>query len=181
MALNFLRFGSVFDFGYYFMFTPPELLDRLLEHGQLSLAFLSENLRWVVFEPPMALRNSEGSLVFPFFVSNPYGMGLFFVTPAFLAILASLHPRNLARGRTIVTWLSLVLICLPGLLYFNTGWVQWGGRFLLDAWPLFLLLTAWGLEHTPKRLVYFLVALSCLSNLWAVLLTVLRIWPGCCE
>ena len=98
-----------------------------------------------------------------------------------VAILASLHPRHLTRGRTIVTWLSLVLICLPGLLYFNTGWVQWGGRFLLDAWPLFLLLTAWGFEHAPKRLVFVLVALSCVSNVWAVLLTVLRIWPGCCE
>ncbi|RLE17137.1 MAG: hypothetical protein DRJ50_14425, partial [Actinobacteria bacterium] len=180
LVLNHLRFGSVFDFGYFYMFTPPELLHRLLEHGQLSLVYLGKNIQYLVCEPPMSIRNGDGALVFPYFASNPYGMGLFFVTPAFLAIFVNLHPRCLTRSRTIVTWLSLFLICLPGLLYFNTGWVQWGGRFLLDAWPLFLMLTAWGLERAPMRLVFALVALSCLSNFWAVLLSVLRIWPGCC-
>lgn len=181
LLLNDLRFGSALDFGYAYMLTPPDILARMVQHGQMSLIFLAENFRYLIVQPPLVIRDpASGDAVFPFLASDPFGMGIFFVTPAFLALAATLHPRLLKQPLVGATWISLILVCLPGLLYFNTGWVQWGGRFLLDAWPLFLLLAATGLEHLPRPIVLVLITASVISNLWAVILTVSGVWPRCC-
>jgi hypothetical protein len=181
LALNEMRFGSPFEFGYRFMIVPPELRARLLEYGPISIAHLARNLHYVVLGIPQTVRDAAAEPVFPLLVSDPHGMGLFFVTPAFvaafLAVTATDRRRRILLG---LTWVSLVLTCLPGLLYYNTGWVQWGGRFLLDGWPMWLVLTALGLRRMPRTLAWVLVVLSVLSNAWATLLTTTGIWPACC-
>jgi hypothetical protein len=174
LALNQLRFGSPFDFGYAAMITPPQLAERIAEHGQFSLDYLGRNLRYLFVEPPRLLAR------FPFAVSDPQGMGVLFVTTAFVAVLAAIGGAA-GRGRRLVlaAWVSLIAVTVPALTYFNTGWVQWGGRFLLDGWPLWLLLTAIGLQRLGRRLAVALVLLSVASNLWAVVATLSRAWPGC--
>jgi hypothetical protein len=172
LVLNQLRFASPLDFGYAAMITPPELSQRLAEHGQLSVAFLGDNLRYLLWEPPRLLPR------FPFIVSDPHGMGVLFVTPAFVAVLAAIG--GVGRRRLVIaTWVSLIGVTVPALLYFNTGWVQWGGRFLLDGWPLWLLLAGMGLQRLDRRIGVALVVLSVASNLWAVVATLSRAWPGC--
>jgi len=173
LALNQLRFASPFDFGYAAMITPPELAQRLAEHGQLSVAFLGDNLRYLLWQPPRLLPR------FPFIVSDPHGMGVLFVTPAFVAVLAAIGGAGRGRGLLAAAWVSLIAVTVPALLYFNTGWVQWGGRFLLDGWPVWLLLAGIGLQRLDRRIAVALVALSVASNLWAVVATLSRAWPGC--
>ncbi len=183
LLLNHLRFGTPLQFGYRYMIVPPFLRERLLEHGQFSLAHLARNLQYVILELPMVVRDAAGDIVFPWLASNPQGMGVLFVTPAFVAVLAAL-PNKSGGRRTfllLAAWLSLILTCLPGLFYYNTGWVQWGGRFLVDAWPMWLLLAATGLRRFPTRVALALIVLSVVSNSWAAILTVLRVWPGCCQ
>jgi hypothetical protein len=182
LALNYLRFGSVWDFGYRFMIVPPFLRERLLEHGQLSWHYLARNLHAVLWNPPVVVRTESGTSVFPFFASDPVGMGVLWVTPAFLALALAVSAKG-RTGRVLLgtCWASLVLSCLPGLLYYNTGWVQWGGRFLLDAWPMWLLLASVGLSRIPRVVVWCLVAASVLSCSWAVVATTTGAWPGCCS
>ncbi len=182
LALNALRFGSLTEFGYRFMLVPPFLRERLLEHGQVSWAYLGRNLHFVGWQWPIAVRDAAGDLVFPILASDPRGMGLIWVTPAFIALLAAWWARGRQEGRLLVAaWVSLVLCCLPGLLYYSTGWVQWGGRFLMDAWPIWLMLAAVGLRRLPPALSMVLIVLSVISNLWAALLVAMRVWPGCCS
>jgi len=182
LLLNQLRFGSPFLFGYHAMLVPPFLRQRLAEHGQLSLAYLAHNASWVLIHPPELLKTVEGALRFPFLVSDPRGMGLLFVTPAYLALGASLRFSD-SKGRLIrvLSWISLLLCCLPGLLYYNTGWVQWGGRFLLDAWPMFILLTGLGLARMSRRWVWTLVLASMIATGWGAILIATGVWPGCCS
>ncbi len=181
LGLNLLRFGALGDFGYRFMIVPPFLRERLLENGQLSLAHLGRNLAAVFLQPPMMIRDEIGSFVFPFFASDPKGMALLFVTPAFVAVLLAVTISGRERKLLLaITWATLILTCLPGLLYYNTGWVQWGGRFLVDAWPMWLLLAVIGLHRMPKRLAWALITLSIISNGWGALLVAIRSWPGCC-
>jgi hypothetical protein len=177
LAINRLRFGSALEFGYRFMLTPPELRQAIEEHGPLSLAFLTRNLKTFVLQPPILSVNESGAWSFPFLVSDPQGMGLVFVTPAALGILLALGGSWRGRGLIAACWLSLVMVTAPSLLYFNTGWVQWGARYLLDAWPLWLMLTALGLGRIRGRTAWALVALSVASNLWAVILTTSGWWP----
>lgn len=181
MAFNAARFGSVLDFGYRFMLVPPFLRERLLEHGQISWAYLGRNLHWVGWQWPTIIRDSAGDLVFPFVAADPHGMGLIWVTPAFLALLAAFWARGRHENRLLLSaWVSLVLCCLPGLLYYNTGWVQWGGRFLMDAWPMWILLAGVGLRRIPPAVAHLLIVVSVVSNGWAALLVALGVWPGCC-
>lgn len=177
LTLNDLRFGSVLEFGYRFMLTPPQLRSALAEHGPLSLAFLSRNLRYLFVQPPMAVRDAAGDWTFPYLASDPMGMGILFATPAFIAVL--LAAGGSWRGRRLVAscWLALGLITIPSLVYFNTGWVQWGARYLLDAWPMWLMLAALGLGRMKRGTAWLLVAASVASNLWAALLTTFGWWP----
>ncbi len=182
LAFNWLRFGSLTDFGYRFMLVPPFLRERLLEHGQISLAHLGRNLHFVIWQWPVTIIDAGGKWIFPFLASDPRGMGLIWVTPAFLTVLVALWARGRHERRLLLaTWVSLILCCLPGLLYYNTGWVQWGGRFLMDAWPIWLLLAAVGLRRLPPLLSMLLIIVSVISNLWAAVLVALRVWPSCCS
>jgi len=182
LLLNQLRFGSPFRFGYHAMLVPPFLRQRLAEHGQLSWAWLPGNVSWILLHPPVMAEHLFGSLDFP--VSDPHGMGIFFVTPAFLALFFAFRPGIRAVGAgfpLFLAWVSLVLCCLPGLVYYNTGWVQWGGRFLLDGWPIFLILAGLGLSRVKEAIVIVLITLSVVSNAWGVLLAMLGLWPACCS
>jgi hypothetical protein len=179
LAVNYARFGSPFDFGYRYQLTPPELRERIEAHGTLSLAHVPRNVRYNVLQPPVVVRDPEsGSPTFPFLVSDPHGMGAIFVTPAFLMILFTVHRRWRARGLVLACWVSLVLVLTPSMLFFNTRWVQWGGRYLVDAWPLLMILTALGMHRVNPRLSALLIMLSLASNVWATLLTVGGWWPA---
>jgi hypothetical protein len=66
-------------------------------------------------------------------------------------------------------WLSIALVQIPSLLYFNTGSYQFGYRFALDWLPLGLLPVALG---TGGRLRWWgkaLIGASVLMHLWGVL------------
>jgi hypothetical protein len=65
-------------------------------------------------------------------------------------------------------WLSIALVLLPSLLYFNTGSYQFGYRFALDWLPLGLLLVA---LETGDKLRWWgkaLIVVSVLMHLWGV-------------
>jgi hypothetical protein len=66
---------------------------------------------------------------------------------------------------------------LPSLLYFNTGWVQWGARYLVDGWPLWLMLAGLGLHRVRRPVAAGLIWLSVISNLWAAGLAATGWWP----
>jgi len=67
-------------------------------------------------------------------------------------------------------WLSIALVQLPSLLYFNTGSYQFGYRFALDWMPLGVLLVALGAgERSHWWWGKALIILSALMHLWGVL------------
>ena len=177
LVLNALRFGSPLEFGYRLMLTPPELREALTTWGPFNPVFLTTNLRFLLLQPPVAVTDAAGAWTFPFLTSDPHGMGVLFVTPAFVGVVLGLGRSWRSRGLLAACWLSLILITVPSLFYFNTGWVQWGGRYLLDAWPMWLMLAALGLGRINRRLALALVALSVISNVWAAALTAGGWWP----
>jgi hypothetical protein len=72
-----------------------------------------------------------------------HGMSLFVTTPLFLLLL---WPRQTPRLHRAL-WLTVAAVALPGFLYQNDGYFQFGFRFSLDYTPyLFALL---GLGGVP--------------------------------
>ena len=61
----------------------------------------------------------------------------------------------------------MALVSVPLLLYYNTGWVQFGYRFSLDLLPLAFVLLATGLKRITT-LVKAAIVLAWLINLWGV-------------
>jgi hypothetical protein len=71
---------------------------------------------------------------------HPDGMSLLVTTPLFALLL---WPR--ARPRLhLPLWLTVAATALPGFLYQNTGYVQFGYRFSLDYTPYLFMLLAVG-------------------------------------
>jgi hypothetical protein len=184
---NQVRFGSSSDFGYYKMHIAAQLAPRLRAHGQFSRAFLPDNLKALFLDPPLVghfsvpawLHLAGGpsglSRMFttavrggpPFPVTfDPWGTGLWAVSPVLLFALRL--PRRADVPLWLAAWLSAIVVAIPDLLYYNTGWSQYGYRFLLDFAPFLLLLLALSLRRplTPMARVVFgvLLTISIISN-----------------
>jgi hypothetical protein len=91
-------------------------------------------------------------------------MSLFVTTPLFALLL---WPR--ARPRLhLALWLTAAATALPGFLYQNTGYVQFGYRFSLDYTPYLFLLLALG--GRPMRGGFAALALTGVAvNTWGAL------------
>jgi hypothetical protein len=165
-AYNWARFGSPLEFGYRWMNSPGPLLERQATWGQFSLYFLRENLYTLLIRPPLVSLS-------PLHVEpDPWGMGLLFTCPALLLALGRTwrSAPTMARRASLRLglWLSIALVQIPSLLYFNTGSYQFGYRFALDWLPLGVMLAAMG---TGGRLRWWdkaLVVIGVLMHLWGV-------------
>jgi hypothetical protein len=159
LLYNLVRFGSLFDFGYTSMNVDPLVHHDLLTYGQFNLHFIPTNLRYLLLEPPRVIKT------FPYITFNPIGTGILWTTPAFVCVGFAFrlrHSRQLA--------LSLLVACLLPmcalLMYFNTGWYQFGYRFIMDVLPFLLLLTILGMRKKLGWPEMLLIGASVLINVW---------------
>jgi len=168
LGQNALRFGSPLDFGYFAMRIAPRLAPDRARYGLFSLHFLPRNLAAFLITPPII--GPIGPAVWLILSGNPFaflgqlhlpelsllglafplrfdpeGTGLWAVSPALLFALR--WPRARDTLLAAASWASTILVALPDLLYYNTGWYQYGYRFSLDFTPFLLILTALGLRR----------------------------------
>jgi len=152
---NFVRFGSPADFGHRFLYNNRVNAD-IDAHGLFSLAYLPRNLQAAFLKLP------EVHLQ-PFRLTyDPHGLSLFLTMP-FLVLL--LVPRARPRLHWPL-WLTVAATALPGFLYQNTGYMQFGFRFSLDWTPYLVLLLAIGGWSFRAAGVQLLLGLGFLVNFW---------------
>jgi hypothetical protein len=153
--MNLSRFGSPFDFGHSHLWhnRVNAEVDRF---GLFSLHYLPRNLQAALLLLPGW---RDGVLRY-----NPFGMSLFVTTPLFLLLFAPRRRAALAPA----LWVTAVSVALPGFLYMNTGYVQFGYRFSVDFTPyLFVLLAVGG---RPMRAGFFALGLAGVAvNAWGAL------------
>ena len=154
-AANQARFGSPFDFGHAHLWNNRVNAD-VGRFGLFSWHYLSRNLRSAFLLLP-AWR--DGRLLY-----DPDGMSLLVTTPLFAVLL---FPRR-HSPLTPALWAAAAAVALPGFLYMNTGYVQFGYRFSVDWTPYLVLLVAAG--GRPMRLGFWLLALAGVAvNAWGAL------------
>lgn len=123
---NFIRFGSVFEFGHNYL---PEFTRS--ETGQFSLGYVMNNLRNILRMPTI----ENGALSFPsfngfaFFIANPI-----FVL-AFYRLIYSLIKRQITAGDWIMLSMCGVEFYLL-LMHGSFGGWQFGTRYLCDMVPV---------------------------------------------
>jgi hypothetical protein len=157
LVYNKLRFDSFLDFGYSNMSVNQALAANLHTYGQFNIHFLGTDLRYMLFEPFFLSRH------FPFLSFNPQGTGIFFTMPVLIFAFFAFRERK-SRPLAVGLALACLLTMMPLLLYFNTGWVQFGARFSLDFLPLALLLAILGMHAELKYWEYILIAVSIIIN-----------------
>jgi len=159
LLYNYARFGSLFDFGYSTMNINRLVSRGLHTYGQFSSHFLSINLHYMLVQPPILLR------MFPYVTFNPFGTGLFWTMPALLFMLLAFRRRRQFWLATAL-FAACVVPIIWVLMYFNTGWYQFGYRFVLDFLPFLFLLALLGMSSTPTWREKVLITLCVLINVW---------------
>ena len=165
MALNYARFGSVFEFGHNYL---PEFTSS--EHGQFSTVYLWNNLK-NLFLRPVSFRDGRLSFSyfdgFMFYVANPMFLILF------IRILSERIGRNKAatgterfsftRAVLVIAMLAeLILLCLHKTL---GGW-QFGARYTVDMLPMALAYMLSRGEWRIKPYEYALMAFGVMFNFY---------------
>ncbi|GAC1635516.1 MAG: hypothetical protein NVS4B11_37770 [Ktedonobacteraceae bacterium] len=159
LLYNYVRFGSLLDFGYNTMHINPVVGDALHNYGQFSKHFIRTNVRFMLLEPPRFIQT------FPYVTFNPFGTSIFLTMPALFFAFLGFRRRG-QRWLAAALLAGCVLPVIALLLYFNTGWYQFGYRFALDFLPFLFLLAALGMSENPTWREKTLMTLSVLINVW---------------
>jgi hypothetical protein len=154
-AYNQIRFGSLSEFGHRFLYNNRVNAD-IDQFGLFNLSYLARNLDAAFFKLPQI---SLSPLRLSY---DPHGLSLLLTLPLLLLLLVpKLKPRL-----HWPLWLTVAACAVPGLLYQNTGYVQFGFRFSLDYTPYLLLLFAVGGWSLRSGWVTAAASLGILVNFW---------------
>ena len=128
---NFMRFHSIFDFGYFHI---PEVRDEpWYEHGLFSLQSIPWNAHTMLFA---GFRDEPG---FPFFSFPPFGCSIFISSPFLFLIF-----REGGMYKALC-WIAIGILTFVLWCHGNPGGFQFSYRYAMILLPwMFLLLTGNG-------------------------------------
>jgi hypothetical protein len=158
LGYNYLRFHSPLDFGYLTENIDPKLAGDLRRFGQFNLHYVPHNLWAMLLAGPVF--DPHTNSIWP----TVDGMSLLLTTPALVYVAAAFRRSPLIVG----SWISVGLLLIPLLTYYNTGWWQFGYRFSLDFMTPLLVLLAIGAGTRTSWLMRALIVLGVLVNAWGV-------------
>ena len=127
---NHVRFEQYLEFGHHYLRGGGDA--RVQEFGLFHHRFLNKNLAAAFTLTPRIVDSA------PYFQLTKHGMSIFLTTPLFFWVFGAKSQEGIHR----VLWLTTACIFLPVLFYHNTGWEQFGFRFILDVVPYLVLLLA---------------------------------------
>jgi hypothetical protein len=127
---NYARFHELTEFGHSYLAVRQQA--QMERYGLFSTHYLGRNLAVALTLLP------EFSTSPPFVSISGHGLALWFTTPALLLLL---WPRMRGTWHRPL-WATVALIAGFTLLYQNSGWIQFGYRFVLDYLVLLVVLLA---------------------------------------
>jgi hypothetical protein len=156
MAYNHARYDSLFEFGHSFLSGAAG--KRIRDHGLFNSWYLNANLAAALTNLPRIFSES------PFVQVSNHGLGLLITSPILFLLCRPMVRPPLRRA----LWLALLFAAIPGLLYQNTGWKQFGYRFALDYLPYMVALLA--IEGRPLTgRVKWLIVFGIIVNLFGAI------------
>jgi len=151
---NYLRFEQWTEFGHKYLNIGWQ--DRIQRWGLFNYHFLSRNLTCALLLMPRIL------MAYPYIKVSEHGMSLLLTSPTLGYTVAPKRKSPLS----VALWITLLCVALPGLLYQNSGFVQFGYRFSVDYMVFFMMLLAVGGRRFTwlfKTLVIFGILLNLLG------------------
>ena len=174
LIYNYARFGNPLESGYGLAIVGSSVLEAALAHGLFSPVHIPKNLFMLLLQGPLPYPSADAAVLqFPYIQPTPWGMGIFFTSPAFMYIFKAKRREPLVQA----CWLAVICVMLPIITYYGIGWAQFGFRYALDFTLFLLLLTVRGWTLPLSNLARWLVTLSVLINLWGGI-WLLLVLPG---
>ena len=167
---NWVRFQSPFDSGYAFQALGSDAENVLRNSGMFAAHHVANNAWYLLFALPNVVWYSGG---LPLFFPNPWGLSLFFTSPYLLYFF---FWRRVLRS-TKIALVTMLVVLFPILLWWSTGYTQYGYRFALDFLPfiLFAFLREYKKRYETVRPGFaILVIAAALTNMVLALMLFLR-------
>ncbi|MEZ4662897.1 MAG: hypothetical protein R2911_35565 [Caldilineaceae bacterium] len=158
LGYNLAHFGDPLDFGYLTENVAQKLKPDLDRYGQFNLHYVSKNL-WAMWLA-LPIWDANARTLTP----DPEGMSLFITTPALIYLLGARRRSPLVMG----AWAAFALLLIPLILYYNTGWWQFGYRFSLDFMVPIMVLLAVGAGQRVSWTMKGLILVGIIVNAWGV-------------
>src|SRR5690606_35540003 len=151
-----LRFAEWSEFGHRYL--AGGMLNKIQNYGLFHTHFLARNLDAMFTLLPRVQESA------PYLQISKHGMSVLLTTPALLWLLRPLK-RESAEDKFWhrALWCTVLVTAAPTLLYQNTGYEQFGYRFILDYLPYLIVLLAVGrrpLSRAFKAAVLFGIAVN---------------------
>lgn len=159
-AYNYTCFGDAFESGLDIQIRTgghSRFLEPYERYGKFSPHYIPHNLKHYFWNCNLP-RQDDGRVWF-----DVEGNSLFLVTPPLVYIFFAWRRGNLF---TLALLCGILPLTVTLMLYFATGVVQFGPRYLLDVMPLLLLLAASGLRGKLTHVGYVLIVLAVAANLF---------------
>lgn len=168
---NHARFGNPAETGFGLALLYSPVLEAARAQGLFSLAHVPKNIYHMLIALPEVVTGREGSgPTFPFIRPSPWGMGLFFTTPALIYVFRAKLRDPLVQA----SWLAVATTLVTIITYYGIGYVQFGYRYALDFMPFLMLLVAVGMPAKLSRTAIALITVSVVVNVWGAIF--LAIW-----
>jgi hypothetical protein len=158
LCYNAARFGNPLDFGYLTQNVADRWKSDLQTYGQFDLHYMWHNVY------AMLLAGFRWEEKCRLFVPDADGMSLFLTTPALAYLFLARRRTPLVYG----AWLSLALLVIPLLTYYNTGFFQFGYRFSLDFMIPVIVLLAVAAGERVTWMMRVLILIGVLVNVIGV-------------
>ena len=135
---NFARFGDFFDQGYALQYMVSEQLRNVRGAGLFSFVHIPTNAYYLFLSAPLPVMRDIMTpiLTLPFLRPDVWGMGIFFTSP-YLLSLFFVRYRERVHAVLLGTIGSIVALLL---VYWGTGYSQYGYRYAFEFFPFLFLL-----------------------------------------
>jgi Gpi18-like mannosyltransferase len=155
---NFARYGNPLELGYRYMQLEQLLARRVAETGSFNFVYLSDNLYNAFIKLP------QWQTRWPYAVMDGWGMSMIVSTPVLGFIFSAPWRQKAVQAMGA----AAILVALPSLFYYNTGYLQAGYRYALDFLPFLLVIVAISWRGRLRWHSVLLAALSVLMGLLSV-------------
>ncbi|OGH21355.1 MAG: hypothetical protein A2958_00960 [Candidatus Levybacteria bacterium RIFCSPLOWO2_01_FULL_38_13] len=155
---NYLRFQKISPLSPYEM-VPDLQKTEAMRKGLLSFANIPKHIDVMFLRLPK-IQNS-----WPYVIPSLYGMAIWFTSPAIILIF-----RAKKTLLMFACWTAIITTFFMISLWAEAGFSQFGYRLAQDFMPFIIILVALGIGQKPGKIVYFLLLISILINLWGVIM-----------
>lgn len=162
LSYNFARFGNPFDVGISYHRMASLFVADYQKYGAFNVHYVPVNFYYQYIHYPILSLFRLNSDLF-------MGGSLFLLSPVFFFAFRGVFRERRNPDAWMLT-ISIIATNIPILLLMGTGWVQYGPRYTLDFTMPLLLLTAYGIRPTSRRLLTWLIAISIMQYIPGIIL-----------